>query len=85
MPFHFILVKWVFHKLYIFQFQIFDTNWPSLLNSNKKFLDAPENEKMWSHLDMGTLELPEEWAVVAEDGHVEPVAVAVTNQNISRI
>ena len=25
------LVKWVYHKLYIFQFQIFDTNWPSLL------------------------------------------------------
>ena len=24
-------LKWVYHKLYIFQFQIFDTNWPSLL------------------------------------------------------
>ena len=30
MPFHF-LVKWVYHMLYIFQFQIFDKNWPSLL------------------------------------------------------
>ena len=27
----FFLVKWVFHKLYIFQFQICDSNWPSLL------------------------------------------------------
>ena len=25
------LVKWVYHKLYIFKFHIFDTNWPSLL------------------------------------------------------
>ena len=25
------LVKWVYHKLYIFQFQSFDTNWPSLM------------------------------------------------------
>ena len=31
MPFHFLGVKWVYHKLYIFQFKIFDTNWPSLL------------------------------------------------------
>ena len=30
--FHF-LVKWVYHKLYIFHFQIFDTNWPSLIYS----------------------------------------------------
>ena len=29
--FPFFLVKWVYHKLYIFQFQIFATNWPSLL------------------------------------------------------
>ena len=29
----FFLVKWVYHKLYIFQFQIFDTNWPSLVYS----------------------------------------------------
>ena len=27
------MVKWVYHKPYIFQFQIFDTNWPSLLYS----------------------------------------------------
>ena len=31
--FPFFWVKWVYHKLYIFQFQIFDTNWPSLLYS----------------------------------------------------
>ena len=29
--FPFFLVKWVYHKLYIFQFQTFDTNWPSLI------------------------------------------------------
>ena len=29
--FPFFWVKWVYHKLYIFQFQIFYTNWPSLL------------------------------------------------------
>ena len=28
--FPFFGLKWVYHKLYIFQFQIFDTNWPSL-------------------------------------------------------
>ena len=28
----FFLAKWVFHKLYTFQFQMFDTNWPSLIN-----------------------------------------------------
>ena len=27
------LLKWVYHKLYIFPFKIFDTNWPSLLRS----------------------------------------------------
>ena len=32
----FFWVKWVYHKLYIFQFQIFDTNWPSLLYSRLK-------------------------------------------------
>ena len=30
--FSIFLVKWVYHKLYIFQIQIFDTNWPSLLS-----------------------------------------------------
>ena len=29
--FAFFWVKWVYHKLYIFQFQIFYTTWPSLL------------------------------------------------------
>ena len=31
MPFNF-LVKWVYHILYIFQFQIFDTNWSILIH-----------------------------------------------------
>ena len=31
--FPFFPVKWVYHKLYIFQFQIFDANWPSLVNN----------------------------------------------------
>ena len=37
-------VKWVYHKIYIFQFQTFDTNWPSLMYipfwplSNQHFL-----------------------------------------------
>ena len=34
MLFHFLL-KSVYHKLYIFQFQIFDINWPSLLHNYK--------------------------------------------------
>ena len=29
--FPYLLVKWVYHKLYIFQFKIFETNWPSLV------------------------------------------------------
>ena len=33
--FPFFWVKWVYHKLYIFQFQIFYTNWPSLLYRHK--------------------------------------------------
>ncbi len=37
------------------------------------------------YLDGGTLELPEERAVVAEHGHVEPVPVAVANQNVAGI
>ena len=31
------LVKWVYHKLYIFLFQIFDTNWPSLMYKQQLF------------------------------------------------
>ena len=34
---------------------------------------------------MWTLELPEQVAIVAKYRHVEPVPVAVTNQNVSRI
>jgi hypothetical protein len=37
------------------------------------------------YLDGGTLELPEERAVVAKHGHVEPVPVAVANQNVASI
>ena len=33
--FPFFWVKWVYHKLFIFQFQIFDTNWPSLISTPK--------------------------------------------------
>ena len=41
--FPFFSVKWVYHKLYIFQFQMFDTNWPSLMyilhiKNNETFL-----------------------------------------------
>ena len=37
-----LLVKWVYHKLYIFQFLIFDTNWPSLL-SIQTFISCVKN------------------------------------------
>ena len=32
-----LLVKWLYHKLYFFQFPIFDTNWPSLIQY--KYID----------------------------------------------
>ena len=38
--FAFFWVKWVYHKLYIFQFQIFYTTWPSLLYSEHLLLEA---------------------------------------------
>ena len=39
--FPFFLVKWVYHKLYILQFQIFYTNWPSLTYTQRLLNSAP--------------------------------------------
>ena len=42
------LVKWVYQKLYICQFQMFDTNWPSLISSRKRTKDlAGWQPKIW--------------------------------------
>jgi hypothetical protein len=54
--------------------------WIRIRNTGKKFSDS-----CVPYLDGGTLELPEEGAVVAEHGHMEPVSVAVANQNVAGI
>ncbi len=46
---------------------------------------TPLSDGCVQYLDGGTLELPEEGAVVAEHGHMEPVPVAVANQNVAGI
>ena len=38
-----------------------------------------------SHLDVRTLELAEESPVVPEDGHMEPVPVTISNQNVASV
>ena len=58
MPFHFFLVKWVYHKLYIFQFQIFDTNWPSLVYSNMEEPCLTESEVYYTYSGLKICQLP---------------------------
>jgi hypothetical protein len=54
--------------------------WIRIRNTGKIFSDSCVR-----YLNGGTLELPEEGAVVAEYGHMEPVPVAVANQNVAGI